>query len=71
MNATYEDWEINTTPRLHGAWNLHELMPPDLDFFVALSSFSGDTGNIGQAIYAGTAVSDIISHVQDPKRERH
>ncbi|KAK8076614.1 polyketide synthase [Apiospora phragmitis] len=55
VNATYEDWEINTTPRVHGAWNLHELMPKDLDFFIALSSFSGDTGNIGQAIYAGTA----------------
>ncbi|KAK8091924.1 polyketide synthase [Apiospora hydei] len=55
VNATYEDWEINTTPRVHGAWNLHELMPAGLDFFIALSSFSGDTGNIGQAIYAGTA----------------
>ena len=34
-------------------------MPNDLDFFVALSSFNGDTGNLGQAIYAGTAVSNI------------
>ncbi|KAI8930409.1 polyketide synthase [Plenodomus lindquistii] len=55
VNATLEDWEIVTTPRVKGAWNLHELMPDDLDFFVALSSFNGDTGNLGQAIYAGTA----------------
>ncbi|GKT65670.1 polyketide synthase [Colletotrichum tofieldiae] len=54
-NAAFEDWEIITTPRVKGAWNLHELMPADLDFFVALSSFNGDTGNMGQAIYAGTA----------------
>lgn len=55
VNSTLEDWEIITTPRVKGAWNLHELMPDNLDFFVALSSFNGDTGNLGQAIYAGTA----------------
>ncbi|KAH5755460.1 hypothetical protein HBI88_210740 [Parastagonospora nodorum] len=55
VNSTLEDWDIITTPRVKGAWNLHELMPNDLDFFVALSSFNGDTGNLGQAIYAGTA----------------
>ncbi|KAK9782147.1 putative Polyketide synthase [Seiridium cardinale] len=55
-NATYEDWEIITKPRVQGAWNLNELMPRDLDFFILLSSFLGDTGNEGQGIYAGTAV---------------
>lgn len=60
MNATYDDWETITIPRVQGTWNLHELMPADLDFFVALSSFSGDTGNMGQAIYAGTSVSDNL-----------
>ncbi|QUC17465.1 uncharacterized protein UV8b_01706 [Ustilaginoidea virens] len=54
-NATYEDWEINTGPRVQGAWNLHELMPDNLDFFIALGSFNGESGNGGQAIYAGTA----------------
>ncbi|KAG8415739.1 polyketide synthase [Metarhizium acridum] len=54
-NTTYEDWEIVMGPRVQGAWNLHELMPDDLDFFIALGSFLGDTGNGGQAIYAGTA----------------
>nr|R4WH05.1 RecName: Full=Highly reducing polyketide synthase ACRTS2; Short=HR-PKS ACRTS2; AltName: Full=ACR-toxin biosynthesis protein S2 [Alternaria alternata]BAN19720.1 polyketide synthase [Alternaria alternata] len=55
VNASYEDWVINTTPRVAGAWNLDDLLPTDLDFFVALSSFNGDTGHTGQAIYAGTA----------------
>lgn len=27
-----------------------------MDFFIGLGSFLGDTGNVGQAIYAGTAV---------------
>ncbi|KAF2136192.1 uncharacterized protein K452DRAFT_302958 [Aplosporella prunicola CBS 121167] len=54
-NATYEDWQIVTGPRVQGAWNLHELLPGNLDFFISLSSFLGDTGNAGQGIYAGTA----------------
>ena len=57
-NATYEDWQIVMRPRVQGAWNLDELLPKDLDFFVALSSLLGETGNSGQAIYAGTAVSE-------------
>ncbi|KAL9617355.1 MAG: hypothetical protein Q9160_007843 [Pyrenula sp. 1 TL-2023] len=55
-NATYDDWQIITRPRILGAWNLHQLLPDNLDFFIALSSFFGDTGNAGQGIYAGTAV---------------
>ncbi|KID86000.1 Beta-ketoacyl synthase [Metarhizium guizhouense ARSEF 977] len=54
VKANYEDWNNITRPRAQGAWNLHDLLP-DLDFFVILSSLLGDTGNIGQAIYAGTA----------------
>nr|UPN67571.1 hypothetical protein [Pestalotiopsis sp.] len=54
-NATYEDWEIVTRPRVQGAWNLDELMPRDMDFFILLSSFLGDIGNEGQGIYAGSA----------------
>ncbi|KAI1778713.1 putative polyketide synthase [Hypoxylon cercidicola] len=54
-NTTYEDWEIITRPRITGAWNLHELLPNDLDFFILLGSFLGDVGNAGQAIYASTA----------------
>jgi hypothetical protein len=61
-NTTYEDWEIVMGPRVQGAWNLHQLMPNNLDFFIALGSFLGDTGNGGQAIYAGTAVSCRSTH---------
>ncbi|KAG5930610.1 Type I Iterative PKS [Claviceps africana] len=54
-NSSYQDWETVTGPRVQGARNLDELMPVDLDFFIVLGSFLGDTGNGGQAIYAGTA----------------
>ncbi|KAI0197163.1 putative polyketide synthase [Xylaria flabelliformis] len=54
-NAVYDDWGTITRPRVQGAWNLHELLPSDLDFFILLGSFLGDTGNAGQSIYASTA----------------
>ncbi|KAI8633246.1 putative polyketide synthase [Xylariaceae sp. FL1651] len=54
-NTTYEDWKNITTPRNQGAWNLHELLPNNLDFFVALSSFISGVGNVGQPVYSGTA----------------
>lgn len=55
-NATYEDWQIIMRPRVDAAWHLHELLPKDMDFFIGLGSLLGDTGNPGQAIYAGSAV---------------
>lgn len=56
MNTTYDDWQAITRPRIQGAWNLHDLFP-NLDFFIILSSWVAETGNAGQSIYAGTAVS--------------
>ncbi|KAK3290831.1 putative polyketide synthase [Chaetomium fimeti] len=55
-NATFSDWEIICKPRVDAAWHLHNILPKDMDFFIGLGSFLGDTGNAGQAIYAGTAV---------------
>lgn len=65
INTTHDDWENITRPRVQGAWNLHETLP-DLDFFIALSSLPGIMGNIGQSIYAGTAVSGTT--LANPKR---
>ncbi|EFY96790.1 Acyl carrier protein-like protein [Metarhizium robertsii ARSEF 23] len=54
MNATYQDWQNITGPRVQAAWHLDEMLP-NLDFFIMLSSMLGSCGNVGQAIYAGTA----------------
>ncbi|KAF2167650.1 hypothetical protein M409DRAFT_65790 [Zasmidium cellare ATCC 36951] len=40
---------------LRGAWNLHDILPKDLDFFISLASIDGAIGHVGQAIYAGTS----------------
>ncbi|EXL99311.1 hypothetical protein FOIG_09172 [Fusarium odoratissimum NRRL 54006] len=44
---------VRTTigPKVHGTWNLHELLPKDLDFFVMLSSLTGIMGHHGQGNY--------------------
>nr|ALQ32775.1 putative polyketide synthase [Fusarium babinda] len=54
-NTSYQDWLNIVLPRIRGAWNLHELLPDNLDFFIALSSFISGSGNIGQSVYSGTA----------------
>lgn len=53
-NASFEDWERITGPKIAAAWHLHELLP-ELDFFVSLGSAGGVFGNVGQAIYSGTS----------------
>ena len=39
-------------PKIKGTWNLHQLLPSGMDFFVMLSSISGIVGGHGQANYA-------------------
>jgi hypothetical protein len=58
INSTAQDWQATTNPKVRAAWNLHELLPRDIDFFVSLSSVVGVIGNVGQTIYGGAAVSD-------------
>ena len=49
---TLEDWNTCIEPKVKGTWNLHTLLPRDMDFFICLSSVSGIIGSIGQANYA-------------------
>ncbi|KAB8270078.1 reducing type I polyketide synthase [Aspergillus minisclerotigenes] len=57
------DWESVTAPKVSGSWNLHALLPKDLDFFVLLSSVSGIIGHRGQSNYvAGNTYQDALAH---------
>ncbi|KAF7179631.1 hypothetical protein CNMCM7691_008680 [Aspergillus felis] len=49
---TYESWRASTAPKAQGSWNLHELLPQGLDFFILLSSVSGILGARGDTGYA-------------------
>ena len=46
------DYKVPLPAKVSGSWNLHKLLPPDLDFFVLLASVSGICGTHGQANYA-------------------
>lgn len=47
-----ESWVAATDPKVKGTWNLHRLLPKNLDFFVLFSSMAGLFGYFGQANYA-------------------
>jgi NAD(P)-dependent dehydrogenase (short-subunit alcohol dehydrogenase family) len=63
QNMTYPQWVTATSPKVHGSWNLHTLLPNStLDFFILLSSNVGIYGNRGQANYAaGCTFQDALA----------
>lgn len=61
-NMHYEEFELAVKPKVQGSWNLHELLPRDMDFFVMLSSATGILGNRAQANYAsGNTYQDMLA----------
>jgi KR domain-containing protein len=51
-----------------GSWNLHELLPQNLDFFILLSSLAGIVGSISQANYAaGNTYQDALVNYRHAK----
>ncbi|ORY08585.1 hypothetical protein BCR34DRAFT_603445 [Clohesyomyces aquaticus] len=61
-NMTLDQWDDTIKPKIQGSWNLHELLPKDLDFFIMLSSIAGVLGSAGQSNYAfGSAYQDALA----------
>lgn len=60
---THTQWTESLRPKVQGSWNLHSLLPKDLDFFVILSSFAGIFGNRTQSNYAAaSAYQDALAY---------
>jgi hypothetical protein len=53
---THEKWNLTIQSKAHTAWNIHQLLPDTLDFFIMLSSLSGIYGGAAQANYAAGCV---------------
>ena len=61
-NMSYEMYMGAVKPKVHGSWNLHNLLPKDIEFFVMLSSVAGIIGNRSQANYnAGNSFQDSLA----------
>lgn len=59
---SYDEWATATRPKMIGSWNLHNVLPQEMDFFVLLSSASGVIGNRGQGNYAaGNCFQDALA----------
>ena len=63
INLDHDGWTAVTNPKVRGTWNLHELLPRDLDFFVMFGSTSGTLGAYGQSNYAAAnSFLDSFTH---------
>ncbi|KAJ5938107.1 hypothetical protein N7454_004449 [Penicillium verhagenii] len=68
---THEDYETVMKPRIHGIWNLQNVLQSasvksSLDFFITLSSAASFVGNLGQSPYAasGTYMAALAAYPQ-------
>lgn len=64
-NMTHEQWSRALKAKVDTSWNLHALLPRDMDFFIMLSSLVGVYGALGQSNYsAGCAFQDSIARAR-------
>jgi hypothetical protein len=71
MNMSAKRFHAAMDPKTIGSWNLHELLPVDMDFFILLSSFCGIIGNRGQCNYsAGNTFEDALARHRVSKGQR-
>ncbi|KAJ5924006.1 hypothetical protein N7466_008193 [Penicillium verhagenii] len=67
----HSQWVKATAPKISGTWNLHQLLPSGLDFFIMISSISSVMGNRGQANYAAAnSFMDSLAHYRTARGER-
>jgi NADP-dependent 3-hydroxy acid dehydrogenase YdfG len=67
-NMTAATYATGLRPKVHATWNLHELLPRDMDHFVLFSSAAGIVGNASQAAY--TAASSFQDAFAAYRREQ-
>lgn len=59
---THTQWAVTIRSKVDASWNLHTLLPRNMDFFILLSSLAGIYGTIAQANYAaGGTFQDALA----------
>jgi acyl carrier protein len=67
---THTQWQSSVQAKVVTSWNLHNLLPRGLDFFVLLSSLAGVYGNVSQANYAaGNTFQDALAEARRSQGE--
>ena len=58
----WDDWKSVVQSKSYGSWNLHDILPKDIDFFVMTASISGLMGHVSQVHYsAGNTYQDALA----------
>ena len=66
-----EDWQIAVDPKVNGSWNLHNLLPLGMDFFIMTSSITGIIGQATQINYAaGNTYQDALARYRIASGEK-
>ncbi|KAK7713252.1 Type I Iterative PKS [Diaporthe eres] len=61
-NMSHAHWDLTVRSKAQTSWNLHQMLPDDLDFFVLLSSLAGINGSVAQSNYAaGCTFQDALA----------
>ncbi|KAJ2998897.1 hypothetical protein NUW58_g172 [Xylaria curta] len=64
-NMTHDQWTGTIRSKVQSSWNLHTLLPHDIDFFIMLSSLVGIYGAMGQSNYAaGCTFQDALARAR-------
>ncbi|KAI1662268.1 putative polyketide synthase [Daldinia decipiens] len=59
---SFEDWKVAVDPKVSGSWNLHNLLPKGMDFFILTSSITGIMGQATQINYSsGNTYQDALA----------
>lgn len=62
QNMPFAKWDLTMRSKVQTSWNLHRLLPNDLDFFILLSSLAGVVGQMASCNYsAGCAFQDALA----------
>ena len=71
LKMTLSDWDKAIKPKVTGSWNLHLVLPKDLDFYIMLSSTTGIIGHGGQSNYAaGNTFQDALAEYRTSRGEK-
>ncbi|KAI1091033.1 hypothetical protein F5B19DRAFT_484177 [Rostrohypoxylon terebratum] len=71
QDYTREEFQAAIDPKVRGTWNLHNVLPRGLDFFVLLSSLAGVHGASSQSSYAAaSSFQDAFARHRRARGER-